>query len=162
MSAVPQRKDYDLDKYLKIKDAPSAKEIQAKRKEREKALSVMRLMRWGMAIFVAVTLLSMIYIGFQVKNDALMREIAYIEEQIEIQESETTRLEMELARKFSPEEIEKYAKDHGMIKAESYQITYIDLSEGDKVIVSGGKDVPTEENSLWYKIKYFFKEGEWK
>lgn len=160
MGALPQRKDYDLDKYLEIK-GPSAKEIREKRKEREKALFVMRLMRWVMGMFVAVMILSFIYIGMQVETNALNREIAYMEEQIEIQKSETTRLEMELARQFSPTEIEKYAEEHGMVKAESYQITYIDLSEGDKVVVSGGKDIPTEENSLWYKIKNFFKEGEW-
>jgi cell division protein FtsL len=155
MSSIPNVKDYDLDKYLEV-ETPNFKEIRAKRKEREKALFVMKALRYGIAIFIMVIAICLVRIGFQVEKDALSREIAYLEEQIQIQESEATRLEMELARKFSTEEIEKFAKEHGMVKAEAYQITYIDLSEGDKVIVSGGKDVPTEEDSLWYKIKNFF------
>ncbi len=159
MGALPQHKEYDLDRYLDI-NIPSAKEINEKRKEREKILQRMQLLKLGMALFTLVILLCFIYVGMQVKVNQLNREITYIEEQIEIQKSERTRLEMELSSMFTPTAIEAYAEEHGMIKAESYQISYIDLSEGDKVIVSGGKDVPKEEDSLWYKIKYFFKEGE--
>lgn len=161
MSSIPNVKDYDLDKYLEV-ETPTSHEIHTARRERAKARFYMKLLRIGLGIFAMITIFSLIRIGFQVRNDAITREIAYLEEQIEIQKSEKVRLEMELARKFSTEEIEKFAKEHGMVKAEAHQITYIDLSEGDKVIVSGGKDVPTEEDTLWYKIKYFFKEGEWK
>ncbi len=48
----------------------------------------------------------------------------------------------------STEKIEYYAEEVlGMVKAESNQITYIDLSEGDKIVVSGDK-VPGEESKV--------------
>jgi len=42
-----------------------------------------------------------------------------------------------------------------MIKAESYQVSYIDLSEGDTVVVSGGKDV-SQAGGFMQKIADFF------
>ena len=43
----------------------------------------------------------------------------------------------------------------GMVKAESYQISYIDLSEGDEIVVSGDKTVGGQED-ISNKIKQLF------
>ena len=42
-----------------------------------------------------------------------------------------------------------------MVKAESYQISYIDLSEGDEIVVSGDKTVGGHED-ISKKIKQLF------
>lgn len=79
-------------------------------------------------------------------------QIADLEAQIEIQEGESVRLKAELSSMFSYSEIEAYAEEHGMVKVDSYQISYIDLSEGDKIVVSGDRD-PDELSNLALKIK---------
>jgi len=83
----------------------------------------------------------------------LNQQIADIEAQIEIQEGESVRLNAELSGMLSSAKIEEYAENVlGMVKAESYQISYIDLSEGDKIIVSGNK-IPGEAGNLSKKLE---------
>ena len=102
----------------------------------------------GMCLFAMVFLGVLVLLFQKVECDSLAREISKLEEQISIEEAESVRLNAELAAMLSTENIEYYAEEVlGMVKAESYQITYIDLSEGDKIIVSGDK-VPGEEGRL--------------
>lgn len=76
------------------------------------------------------------------KINALERQIASVESKIDIQEGEAVRLNAELSSKISSDKIEDYAENVlGMVKAENYQISYIDLSEGDEIVVSGDKTV---------------------
>jgi len=102
----------------------------------------------GICLFVVIFLGVLVLLFQKVECDSLTREINNLEEQITIEEAEGVRLKSELAAMVSTEKIEYYAEEVlGMVKAESNQITYIDLSEGDKIVVSGNK-VPGEESKV--------------
>lgn len=92
----------------------------------------------------------------QTKCDTLMSEISGVQREIEIAEGEHVRLNAELSSMISSDKIENYAENVlGMVKAESYQISYIDLSEGDEIVVSGDKT--TEQTTdLATKLKSLF------
>lgn len=90
------------------------------------------------------------------KINALDKQIASVESKIDIQEGEAVRLNAELSSKISSDKIESYAENVlGMVKAESYQISYIDLSEGDEIVVSGDRTVGGHED-ISKKIKQLF------
>ena len=77
-----------------------------------------------------------------VESDKLDAEIASVESKISIQEGETVRLNAELNSMIDSQKAIEYAETKlGMVKAENYQITYIDLSEGDEFVVAGEKEV---------------------
>lgn len=69
-------------------------------------------------------------------------------------QAEEVRLNVSLDRKVSLANIEEYiTEDLGMVKQEKYQMHYVDLSEGDKIVA------PDKEGTqIWNKIKDFFKE----
>ncbi|MBO5896925.1 MAG: hypothetical protein J6Q83_06470 [Clostridia bacterium] len=92
----------------------------------------------------------------QTRCDTLMSEIAGVQREIEIAEGENVRLNAELSSMISSDKIENYAENVlGMVKAESYQISYIDLSEGDEIVVSGDKT--TEQTTdIATKLKALF------
>ena len=90
------------------------------------------------------------------KYDTVLSEISAVQSQIAIEKGENVRLNAELSSKISTDKIENYAENVlGMVKAENYQITYIDLSEGDCVLVSGDKSA-NGESELSGKIKELF------
>lgn len=102
----------------------------------------------GICLFVVIFLGVLVLLFQKVECDSLTREINNLEEQITIEEAEGVRLKSELAAMVSTEKIEYYAEEVlGMVKAESNQITYIDLSEGDKIVISGDK-IPGEESKV--------------
>ena len=83
--------------------------------------------------------------------NALDKQITAVQSDIDIAEGETVRLNAELSTKISMDKIEEYAENElGMVKAESYQISYIDLSEGDEIVVSGGKSL---DNGSEFSVK---------
>lgn len=93
------------------------------------------------------------YLMQNTKCDTLISEISAMESQIEIEKGETVRLNAELSSKISTDKIEDYAENVlGMVKAENYQINYIDLSEGDQILISGDKTA-NGESELTGKIK---------
>lgn len=96
-------------------------------------------------------------IGFQIYNqvqvDELDRQLDSINQQIEVVDSENTRLNMELDSIISLDKVDDYAQNVlGMVKVENYQVSYIDLSGGDAITKSGGKI----QRSLWETIKMVF------
>ncbi|MCQ2460695.1 MAG: hypothetical protein MJ115_00930 [Clostridia bacterium] len=89
----------------------------------------------------------------QVQVDELDRQLDSINQQIEVVESENTRLNMELDSIISLDKVDDYAQNVlGMVKVENYQVSYIDLSGGDAITQSGGKI----QRSLWETIKMYF------
>lgn len=69
-------------------------------------------------------------------------------------QAEEVRLNVSLDQKISMENIEEYiTEDLGMVKQEKYQMHYVDLSEGDKIVVAdkGG-------SSIWNGVKEFFED----
>ncbi len=102
--------------------------------------------------------LMVVLLVMQTKNDNLMTEISSVQSEIKIAKGENVRLNAELNSMFASDRIEEYAENElGMVKAESHQINYIDLSEGDEIIVSGEKTLGTkEENKLKTLFAYIF------
>ncbi|MBQ6935194.1 MAG: hypothetical protein IJN49_01470 [Clostridia bacterium] len=77
-----------------------------------------------------------------VESDKLDAQIAGVQNEISIQEGESVRLNAELNSMIDSQKAIEYAETKlGMVKAENYQITYIDLSEGDEFVISGDKEV---------------------
>ncbi len=88
--------------------------------------------------------------------DKVTSDIADVKAKIDIADGEAVRLNAELSSRISTDRVERYAENVlGMVKAEVYQITYLDLSDGDKVTVSGDK-TPKEKSSFSGKVKEFF------
>ena len=76
------------------------------------------------------------------ESDKLDVQIAAVQNEISIAEGETVRLNAELNSMIDSQKAIEYAENRlGMVKAENYQITYIDLSEGDEFVVAGEKEV---------------------
>ena len=97
------------------------------------------VLKAGIVLFCLLTVLGML-IYMQAKLDNVNRQIARTEKTLEETKSETVRLQMELNSIISIDKVEDYAVNTlGMVKIESGQVEYIDLSGEDKVILSGNK-----------------------
>ncbi len=114
--------------------------------------AVKKLLIFGAICFVLINCL----LYMRAETDALVADIADVKTQMSIAKSENVRLNAELSAKMSSQKIDDYAENVlGMVKAEGYQITYIDLSEGDEVVVSGEKSV-NADTSFSARLKEFF------
>jgi hypothetical protein len=88
--------------------------------------------------------------------DKLDSQIASLQNEVSIAEGETVRLNAELNSMGDTEKVIEYAETKlGMVKAESYQITYINLSQGDEFVVAGDKEV-SQNSGLKTEIKELF------
>ena len=88
--------------------------------------------------------------------DKLDSQIASLQNEVSIAEGETVRLNAELNSMVDTEKVIEYAEAKlGMVKAESYQITYINLSQGDEFVVAGDKEV-SQNSGLKTEIKELF------
>lgn len=150
---APKKAEKAVPKKTADKDAFSRFEHSVKREAKSVALP-------SSVVKAAAALLAFcgMWIGLlvmQAQSETITTEISEYQDKLDILEGEKVRLTAELNSKMSSEKIEKYAVDElGMVKAESYQISYIDLSEGDEVVVSGGKSV--SNGSFMLKVKDFF------
>ena len=131
----------------------SLKEYQA---EVERDAKITRIPDYAVKLVCFALVCIVLLVVFLVQNtrcDTLISQISAVESQIEIQKGETVRLNAELSRKISTDKIEDYAENVlGMVKVENHQISYIDLSEGDQILVSGDKSA-NGESELTGKIK---------
>ena len=110
----------------------------------------------AMVAFVVCCVYFLGLLVMESRINELDRSIAQVENEIAIQEGEAVRLNAILSSKISSDKIESYAENVlGMVKAESYQISYIDLSDGDEIVVSGDKTVGGHDD-LSSKIKQLF------
>lgn len=132
MSAAPKRAE-ERRKEFKIVEPQrkTKKEIQL-----EKAKDARLVMR-----VVVVSLMLFTLIGMQIFTNLRLNEIsAYYEEQqnrLKIAESENVRLQMEFDSMVAPEKISELAETKlGMVQRENYQVSFFDLSEGDRVVIS--------------------------
>lgn len=110
----------------------------------------------AIALGIAFCLCVVALLIMESKCNALDKQISSVQSELSIAQGESVRLNAELNGMMSTEKIENYAENVlGMVKAESYQISYIDLSEGDKIVVSGDRTL--DENSEFSnKIKELF------
>lgn len=125
----------------------SRKEIRAEEyKVNKKAVKVL-------AVCTVLFMLIGFQIYSQVKVDEINREISNVNSKIEVIDSENTRLNMELDSRISLDKVDDYAQNVlGMVKVENYQVSYVDLSGGDTVTISGGK----QHKNIVEKVKDIF------
>lgn len=89
------------------------------------------------------------------QSDELTREMASVNKQIGIAQSENVRLNAEMTSRISIDKVESYAEDVlGMVKVDSYQITYLDMSAGDQIVLSGDKTAA--KSNLSAKLRNLF------
>lgn len=109
-----------------------------------------------MVCFVAGLVMIACLVAMRSKCDTLNSQIEEANKVLNISKSENVRLNAELNSMISVEKIEDYAENVlGMTKIEAYQVTYIDLSEGDEVVVSGDKTLDNSD-SLANKLQELF------
>ena len=106
-----------------------------------------------LAVLFAFTVVNLF---MSAESDKLDSEIASLQNEVSIAEGETVRLNAELNSMVDTEKVIEYAETKlGMVKAESYQITYINLSQGDEFVVAGDKKV-SENSGFKTEIKELF------
>lgn len=109
------------------------------------------------AFFAVCVVLIFTLLMLHAQRDRLTAEIGTQKNRLSIAQSENVRLNAELSSKLSMSKIENYAENKlGMVKADNFQITYIDRSKGDKIVVSGNREVGSGD-SIFLKIKELFE-----
>lgn len=84
--------------------------------------------------------------------DETAKNIASVENNIQIAQSENVRLESALDGLVSIDKVKDYAENNlGMVKLENYKITYFESQEDNHVVVSGGKSY--DSGSLSSKLQ---------
>lgn len=108
------------------------------------------------SVFAVVCLSSLAVILLsRAQSDEMTREIVKLENELKVAQAETVRLNTALNSLISMDKVESYAEDKlGMVKAENHQITYINMSKGDMIVLSGQK-AATKEN-LTARLKELF------
>lgn len=136
--------DRAIDNLEKARNTVDSFQVSYERKATVSAVNpaVKKALAYGFVCFCLLTCL----LYMRSLSDKVTSQISTVKSQIDIAEGECVRLNAEMNSRISNEKIEKYAENVlGMVKAESYQITYLDLSEGDKVVLSGDKTVKSKE-----------------
>ena len=106
-----------------------------------------------LAVLFAFTIVNLF---MSAESDKLDSQIASLQKEVSIAEGETVRLNAELNSMVDTEKVIEYAETKlGMVKAESYQITYINLSQGDEFVVAGEKQV-SQDSGIKTEIKELF------
>ena len=124
-------------KEKEYKNSKEYKKLQREKLQKRRKLNFLIL--FSTTLFTIFSL-SMLFLMMKVKSTTLDEEIKMMEQQIEIAEAENVRLNAKCDSLFNGVELLEYAEEKlGMVKAEPYQIHYIDLSEGDKIVISGDK-----------------------
>lgn len=114
-----------------------------KRKSQSAAISAG--VKKAIACFCVLFAFTIVNLYMNAQCDKLDSDITKLKTDVAVQEGETVRLNAELNAMVDTEKVIEYAETKlGMVKAESYQITYIDLSQGDEFVVAGDKEVGGE------------------
>lgn len=155
---VPQRTGNDRNNPPKPVLLPKKKKSRQEAKEESRAVAVKTLR--VLSATVAVMLFVGTYIFGNLKLDEINHDIATVQSQIKVADSENTRLKMQLNSMASLDKVEDYAINKlGMVKQERYQVEYIDLALDDKVVLANGT-APAESDSgsgLLDKLLSYFK-----
>lgn len=98
------------------------------------------------------------FINARRQLDELSKQINRQQAKITEEESERIRLNAEVNSKMSINKIEDYAVNVlGMVKLTPYNVKYYDFSGEDKVVLSGGKSLNSEEEtSILNKLLSYF------
>lgn len=155
----PKQSSYERNAARKLDAAPKRKTAADKKpkmklvkkpeKTYEQAKSEMRFASLQSAKIITVSLLLLVMISAllygRMKVDELDRQIQNTKTELSAAQSESVRLNMKLDSMISLKNVEEYAQTNlGMVKMESHQIEYIDLSGENKATVSGEKTLKKE------------------
>ena len=142
------------------KTTKTAKKTNVKDSASQKAASKRSALYSAVIMSVAVIVVAL-FAGTISLNSALdekVTRINMVQAQIDESKSEQVRLESQLDSLVSIDRLDDYAVNVlGMVKLEDYKITYINNSEDNHVVLSGGKSY--EDNSFsmkLLKIKEYF------
>ncbi len=136
------------------KEPPQQKRNDAGRKNTDYALKIRVALKASVFAVVCLTCIALMLFG-RAQSDELSREITKLENDIKIAQGENVRLNTALNSLISADRVEAYAEDVlKMVKAENYQITYINMSKGDMIVLSGDKTDLKEK--LAVKLKELF------
>ncbi len=133
---------YDYDMFMPAKKkADNVIDISSKRKSnttKNSAGPVKATYRSTAKILMIVLILGLIAgnIYLRVQVNEVTNQINACETKLERALSENTALEMEIENCVSLKNLEASATELGMKKAESYQINYIDILDGDKTEIA--------------------------
>ncbi len=127
---------YDLEKFenrqrMRVKKPTLvvAKPSETARK-RAQAMSALKLL--AVVVLVAAVVITMLYSRAVLTE--LNQQISEAQARLAEEQSENTRLTAELESKISLRNVEEYATQTlGMSSMDKQQVTYVDLSEGDKI-----------------------------
>ena len=130
------------------------KKAQRAQSRQHRAQSVLNLLATAVTVAVALGIVLMMIVS-RVRITQINNEIAEMENQIGILQSENVRLKGEVAAIASPESVEEYAKANGMTKVEPHQIHYFSVDDTDSAEIpeSGGGNIFT---ALWDAIAGLF------
>lgn len=136
LSAVPKPKKAPPKPKLEVVRAPRRTASQARNEMHRSALQTAKILSVALLL---ITMLATLLYG-RLKADELEREISNVNTKLEAAQSENVRLNMQIESVISLKNVEDYAQSQlGMVKMESNQIEYIDLSGDDKVTLSGDR-----------------------
>lgn len=140
---VPQRPGNDSNYPPKPVLLPKKKKSRQEAKAESRAVAVKTLR--VLSATIAIMLFVGTYIFGTLKLDEINHNIAEVQSQIKVADSENTRLKMQLNSLASLDKVEDYAINKlGMVKQEGYQVEYIDLALDDKVVLANGT-TPSEK-----------------
>lgn len=164
----PKSSSYDKNAARKIVELPPFEEnkqqaemklVKRRKKTTLEAKAEMRAtaLRSFKTLSIAVFLLAMFaaLLFSKLKVDEFDRKINNMQTSLSAAQAENVKLNIKLDSMISLEKVEDYAQNTlGMVKIESYQIEYIDLSGEDQVNISGGKQVSKSGDDSGGKSKF--------
>lgn len=138
----------------KIVKKKKKSDVQLKREARTANARAIRVL--------SITCLLLFTVGMLIMGRAQLTEksdqLAKLDKQLTIAQSENTRLNMELNSRVSLDSVETYARDVlGMSKQERYQIEYVDLSGGNKLVLADNQKEKGFFETLSEKINGFLE-----
>lgn len=139
---------------IELVKKPKKTVAQAKRDMVKTALQTLKIC--VISVFLLSMLAALLY--GRLKVDELDRQISSVQTNITAAQSENVRLNMQIDSMISLENVEQYAQTQlGMVKMESHQIEYIDLSGDNKVVLSGDKSTCAKTESLTQKVLEYIR-----
>ena len=140
-----------------VRETPKVKERPRVQVREKQHVSVVNLLGMGAVIAMAVLML-MSYIQLTV----LAADTVELKTELETLESENVRLTAQYEQMFDLATVKESAEAAGMVKPSASQIGYIDLSEGDSVIVYRREDpsvlakvLTSVHHSVYTVVEYF-------
>lgn len=149
---------YDLSMFEEKKPSvvalkPNKKAIRADKRQHRVQSTLNMLATIVSAAAVLTVVLLMIFA--RVRITELNNAIETAQEEMQILQSENVRLKGEIAEAASPDKVDAYAKEHGMVKVEPNQIHYFSVDSADRA------EIPNDANgnffsTLWNGIVSLF------